>query len=130
VDKDDTGIPTFNDTNLQVVIPRMVAEAHTDPAWPIRLHLPGVDAFVELLNGTRRAPIALAPVALTVVNFAKRWNYSKRQIETYIRQGLPLVGQGRARRVAIAEGDAWMRTHADPTERRMREAARRHAARV
>lgn len=70
---------------------------------------------------------SLEVIALTVAKFAKRWGYSKRYIETCLRQGLPKCGEGRGRRIPIAEGDAWMRLHRDPLARRASEAAKRHS---
>jgi len=66
-------------------------------------------------------------VALSVSKFAFRWDHCKRQIETYLRQGLPIHGEGRGRRIVIAEGDEWMRLYRDPLARRASQAAQRHA---
>lgn len=78
---------------------------------------------------TEPVPPVLNPevVALTVAKFAGRWDYCKRQIETYIRHGLPIHGEGRERRILIAEGDEWMRLYRDPLARRASETAQRHA---
>lgn len=72
------------------------------------------------------APHATEVVALSVAKFARRWDFGKRQIETYIRRGLPRCGEGKGRRIPIAEGDDWMRNHQDPLAKRAAAAARRH----
>jgi len=79
---------------------------------------------------TPAVPLETSPevIALTVAKFAKRWGYSKRYIETCLRHGLPIHGEGRGRRIPIAEGDEWVRLHRDPLARRASEAAKRHSA--
>jgi len=118
----DGALPAYG-----ALTPRERARVDDDPSgeWPVHIRFESVDAALKALRSD--APTSVV-VALSVAEFAARWSFSKRQVETYIRQGLPLVGRGRARRVPLSEGDEWMRTHADGTERRMRDAARRHAS--
>lgn len=66
-------------------------------------------------------------VALSVSKFAVRWDHCKRQIEKYIRQGLPKHGEGRQRRIVVAEGDEWMRLYRDPLARSALQTAQRHS---
>lgn len=86
-------------------------------------------AASKVISQSMPVPLETSPevIALTVAKFAKRWGYSKRYIETCLRQGLPKCGEGRGRRIPIAEGDAWMWLHRDPLARRASEAAKRHS---
>jgi hypothetical protein len=93
--------------------------------WPVHVRFESVTAALKALRSD--GPTSEV-VAVSVVEFAVRWSYSKREIETRIRRGLPLVGEGRARRVPLTEGDAWMREQGEsPVIRRARAAARRAA---
>jgi excisionase family DNA binding protein len=51
-----------------------------------------------------------APVVLYMRTgeYAKRRALSKRTIETLIREGLPVTGRGRLRRIPVARADEWL----------------------
>jgi hypothetical protein len=103
------------------------AEAVRDPTadWPVHLRFPSVGEMMQVLVPRPAEQAPMAPVALKVADFAKRWGFSKREIENRIRRGLPIVGEGRARRIVVAQGDAWMENHG---ESRRHELARKAAA--
>jgi len=46
---------------------------------------------------------------LTVREYAEHAGYCPRHVENLIRDGMPLLGQGRARRVCVHEADEWLR---------------------
>jgi excisionase family DNA binding protein len=73
------------------------------------------------------APIERTHV--TVSAYAEHLGLSKRTIENLIREGLPLVGRGRRRRIPIVEADAWMKNERGDAaiERRARRDAQRSA---
>jgi hypothetical protein len=86
--------------------------------------------FRELLGATATPEIS-EPIYLRVADYAKRVSLSERTVWNFIVQGLPTIGTGRTRRVAVADADAWLRdrreTVDDGVERQARAAARRAA---
>jgi hypothetical protein len=46
---------------------------------------------------------------MTVREYAEHAGYCPRSIENFIHEGMPLVGEGRRRRVSVREADAWLR---------------------
>jgi hypothetical protein len=57
---------------------------------------------------TASAPPDTAPLWLPIDEYAARTRYSKRSITQWISEGLPTVGEGKARRVIVAEADRWI----------------------
>jgi hypothetical protein len=45
---------------------------------------------------------------MTVADYAKYRTLSKRTIENLIREGMPVEGRNRARRIRMADADAWI----------------------
>ncbi len=81
---------------------RLQAEAH-------ELLARGLRAEAETLDANA------APVAsyMKVGEFAAHVTVSVRTVWNWIDRGLPTVGQGRGRRVPVAEADAWLAQHRD-----------------
>lgn len=76
------------------------------------------DAIVERLvqRGLVPAPPAQhrePPPAkwLKLMEFANRWHMSRAALYDRLGEGLPSTGEGRRRRIPVAEGDAWMVAH-------------------
>lgn len=70
-------------------------------------------------------PVYLAPTA-----FAKHLGVSKRQVFHWLRNGLPSVGSGRARRIPVALAEKWLSSgtaRASRVEQAARAAAHRAA---
>lgn len=99
----------------------LVAELRADPALAAELRaMLGVQAVAQ----TEPAAIYLPAVA-----YARRVSLSERTIWNLIARGLPCIGQGRTRRVAVTDADAWLRARRDhvddAVERQARAAARK-----
>jgi hypothetical protein len=88
------------DTVLQTV------EKHPDLAARLRAAL-GVD----------RLPEPAEAKLLTVREYAEHAGYCSRHVENLIREGMPLLGKGRARRGCVREADEWLRGHRPTQER-------------
>ncbi len=101
-----------------------IQEARRDPDV-----LADLRELIALLASSTPDKAIVEPPAVytTVAEFAMRCGFSKRHVENLIRQGLPIVGQGRGRRVPIAQADSWL---ANSTDKGIEERARRDAARV
>ena len=59
---------------------------------------------IQLLSA---GPAASTAAKMTVGEYAAHTRFSKRAIENFIREGLPLEGTGRRRRIPVNEADAW-----------------------
>jgi len=59
--------------------------------------------------------------------FAARWGFKRRVVYRLIQEGLPTTGEGKRRRIPVAEGDAWM---SESGTTRIEERARQAAATV
>ncbi|MBN4050262.1 excisionase family DNA-binding protein [Desulfobulbus sp. AH-315-M07] len=68
----------------------------------------------------------------TVDGFAERVGVSRRTVDTWIHQGLPVVRSGRLRRIPVEEADAWLKAGGGDAviERRARLDARRRVRRL
>jgi hypothetical protein len=98
------------------------------------------DALDALASAERDRERALAPqrdspgrLFGTVADFASQYGWSLRYVENLVRQGLPTVGRGRARRVDLATAAEWLRAGgADGSAVRLaqRDARRRASARA
>lgn len=58
-----------------------------------------------------RNPQPVERRGMSYVEFGMRWGYSKRYVEILIKEGLPTVMDGKARRVDVERADVWLREH-------------------
>ena len=89
----------------------------------------------ERVIAALRVPAAAHdPIFMKVPAYAERIGVSERHAWKLAKEGLPTIGEGRARRVDVVRADEWLRarsaaTSDDSIERRARADARRSAAR-
>jgi len=85
--------------------------------------------FRELLGATGTRAAEPSALYLPVAKYADRLGVGERTVWNWVRGGLPTIGSGRTRRVAVADADAWLRTQRDQVddgiERQARAAARK-----
>jgi hypothetical protein len=109
---------------IEAVIGSVLDALERDPQLRARVR--------ELLQHSDDRTVATrepAPLYLAVGAFAARVGYSKRHVEHLVREGLPLIGAGRARRVPVAAAEQWLAQRGD-RDARAAERARLDAARA
>lgn len=70
-----------------------------------------MDALIATLpddDSGSTQPVAAAPRFMKLSAFASSRNFSSRTIRDYCDLGMPHQGEGRARRILVAEADAWI----------------------
>ncbi len=110
------GMETVVDRIVQAAVEGLVRVFRTDA----RL----VRELVTAVNA-RGAPTEV--VAMPPEEFAARWGFKRRVVYRLIQEGLPTTGEGKRRRIPVAEGDAWM---SESGTTRIEERARQAAATV
>jgi hypothetical protein len=82
----------------------------------------------DLVTVVRARGAATEQVAMTPEQFGARHGFKRRAVYDFFNEGLPSQGEGKRRRVPVAEGDAWMSGKATSRiEKHAKQAAASHA---
>ena len=115
---DDTNKPT----KFALVMPKVPGFGEDPPCMMVFRTVDDMARYHDAIARQAKPPEEY----LTVQQYADRWQVSVRTIESRITSGLPLVGEGKMRRVPVQQADAWLSQQRD----RVIDMARQKAAMV
>jgi hypothetical protein len=69
-----------------------------------------IDTMIDAIKSAPAAPERplIEPRWMNMNAFCERWSISRGTLYTRIGEGLPVVGEGRNRRIDVKAGDEWM----------------------